>query len=277
MLFTYYHPHGRALWLPFGWNVVFVIINLLHIIYYMYNKYLADHLKPEEEELLNFVFDYTGISRLDFLSLVRAGTWEDYSAGTQLTSAGSPNPRVIIVYSGRAQVEINGEKVYVLDSGNFIGEMGLHVGLHISTPLTSSATVTAITPMKCLVWSRGALIDLLEKNSSLQRCMQSSITADLMRKLKANSKFKDSVDESNLHEKSHYEYANLLSYVLSKSEITAHDRNILKRYRSIHLINDAAHVKYVLQKDWTLEEFDQGHKGKKDAVIQSKTSHPLMS
>ena len=29
--------------------------------------------RPEEEELLNMVFDYTGISRVDFLKLVRAG------------------------------------------------------------------------------------------------------------------------------------------------------------------------------------------------------------
>ena len=36
------------------------------------------------------------------------------------------------------------QRVYILESGNFIGEMGLHVGLHIATSLTSSATVTAM-------------------------------------------------------------------------------------------------------------------------------------
>ena len=281
MLFTYYHPHGRVMWLPFGWNVIFVIINVLHIMYYYIEVFRANNLKPEEEELLETVFDYTGISRVDFLKLARAATWEEFPVGAQLTTAGVQNSRVLLISKGRAKVVISGEQVYVLEMGNFIGEMGLHVGLHISGPLASSATVTALTPIRCLVWKRGALIDLLEHNPSLQRCIQASITADLMRKLKANAHLKDQADSSpHLHQKSHFEYRNLLQYLVKKSEITAHDRNILKRYRTIHFLSEKEHEQILSDFGWTVEEYESGSKmilPDPSTHSSRSVSHPLLS
>lgn len=30
--FTYFHPHGKVLWLPFRWNALFIVINTAQII-----------------------------------------------------------------------------------------------------------------------------------------------------------------------------------------------------------------------------------------------------
>jgi CRP-like cAMP-binding protein len=101
------------------------------------------------------------------------------------------------------------QSVYSLARGNFIGEMGLHVGMHITAPLISSATVTVTQPMRCLVWNRKHLIDLLEQHPALQHSIQAAITADLVRKLKATDQ---SSSSSSLTEKALVEYNNLMKY-----------------------------------------------------------------
>jgi hypothetical protein len=103
MFFTYFHPHGRPLWLPFGWNMVFVIINLLHILHYLWEDYKANNLRDEEEELMNLVFDCTGISKVDFLKLVRSGKWEEYPLGHEIIHEGEQNSKIFLISRGQVR------------------------------------------------------------------------------------------------------------------------------------------------------------------------------
>lgn len=86
------------------------------------------------------------------------------------------------------------------------------------------------------------------------------------------------VSEQIAH-KSNLEYYNLLHYVLNKNNITAHEKNILKRYRTIHHIPDDVHTNYLREHGWKIHEFDHGFKDVPIIVekqhIHSKTSHPF--
>ena len=31
LAFTYFHPHGKVLWLPFRWNALFIVINTAQV------------------------------------------------------------------------------------------------------------------------------------------------------------------------------------------------------------------------------------------------------
>eukprot|EP00455_Lapot_gusevi_P047778 TRINITY_DN6511_c0_g2_i4.p1 TRINITY_DN6511_c0_g2~~TRINITY_DN6511_c0_g2_i4.p1 ORF type:complete len:440 (+),score=70.90 TRINITY_DN6511_c0_g2_i4:101-1420(+) len=299
LAFLYWHPHGRPLWLPFQWNVIFILTNLFRTLQILWERSLANLLTPDEEDLRDCIFDATGISNVDFLKLVKAGKWEDFPVGAVITQEKMQNSRVLLILRGKADVTVKGEHVYTLEHGNFIGEMGLHVGLHIATPLISSATVRALEPMKCMVWSRGSLMDLLEQNETLHHSMQAAITADLVRKLKlstaSNQKQLDySAPKHQLHEKTNIEYANILKYVLEKGVVSNHERNMINRFRSIHLIRDEVHNETLSQLGWHRVEFDIGHKlnpleleiiaKNPDAIhtiragrVPSKTYHPLAS
>ena len=87
--------------------------------------------------------------------------------------------------------------------------MGIHVGLRVHDAMKSSATVTAVTPMKLLSWPRGVLIDILERDESMARAVQAAISADLVRKLS-----KADVDAKRLHQKSEHLYSTLIESVL---------------------------------------------------------------
>jgi hypothetical protein len=252
----------------------------------------------------------------------------------------------------QALVTVHGEPLYHLGPGNYSGEMGLHVGMHISTPLTASATVTVTkskgtTPvpacsapppsynmitesgasftapppktdqsktenlpsssvtkgsgptdvLRCLVWSRAHLMQLLEENPTLQHSIQASITADLVRKLKVNSLagVNNNSDPHTILEKSLMEYRNLMRYILDKGVVLPRERNILARFRSIHLIDDQQHVNVLSSFQWHPLEYERGVKLGSDelkvaldrqargltpfqerpAKIVSKTEHPF--
>ena len=64
---------GRPLWLPFGWNCLFMLINSGHIYRILVEQREADHLPPQALELWNAVFKHQGVSAVDFAKLLQAG------------------------------------------------------------------------------------------------------------------------------------------------------------------------------------------------------------
>lgn len=152
---------------------------------------------------------------------------------------------------------IRGTKVYELHAGQFIGEMGIHVGLRLSNAMKASATVTALTETTCMSWPRGVLIDLLESNDAIARAVQSAISADIVRKLTSKDDSEILVGKS-LHWKCEKQYAMLLERVLEKQFITAHERNMLNRYRILHDIDQGTHVDVLKRLGWTAEGYADG-------------------
>lgn len=47
LVFTYFHPHGRVLWLPFKWNALFIAINSYRIGKVFWDRYMAEQLSEE--------------------------------------------------------------------------------------------------------------------------------------------------------------------------------------------------------------------------------------
>jgi len=182
MCFNFWHPHGKVQWLPFKWNATFVLINLAHILYLLNNEYRVRKLTKEEMILYEDVFSHTGLDKINFMRLLRVGKWEEHAKGELLTHEGRHSNLVRLIHSGSARVMVKHKSVYTLSHGQFIGEMGLHVGLHITSPVQSTASVVCETPVRSVVWSRGALIDLLESFPEIAGAVQAAISADLVRK-----------------------------------------------------------------------------------------------
>lgn len=76
LLFTYFHIHGRVLWLPFKWNALFIAINLYRIGKYAAHHYLAGKISPELQQIREDHF--YALDPPDFARLVRLGTMESF-------------------------------------------------------------------------------------------------------------------------------------------------------------------------------------------------------
>lgn len=284
MLYNRWHPHGSPLWLPFRWNLLFVFINLFHIGLILDRERRSNLISPVEKRLYDRVFLSTGLRRVDFMKLLKAGKWEPFSVGEKLTTEGRSNNNVYLIEHGHAQVIVNGLQVYELSSDQFVGEMGLSVGLRISKSLKSAASVVVTEDMEAFVWKRGSLIDLLEENHDLAAAFQASVSADLIRKAlgpsrSANSgqpaprapgdgggggnKSDSSASASaklnfDMASRNVNQYLVLLTSVVEDGKVSSHERNTLSRLRYLHYITDEEHEQFLAEHGWTTAQFKEG-------------------
>ena len=113
LVFTYFHPTGRPLWLPFGWNVVFMLINGTQIYRILHDSSEAKKLPPQALELWRRVFAVHGLSDVEFSKLLAAGTWTTFRKATTLQEEGQPSNSVFLIVHGGADVLMHGEKAHI--------------------------------------------------------------------------------------------------------------------------------------------------------------------
>ena len=108
MVFAYFHPVGHPLWLPFGWNLLFMGINASHIYRIKSEQWAAEALPAEALALWRGVFEQHGVSSVDFAKLLAAGTWATLRKGATLQQEGKPSNSVFLLVRGGADVAMGG-------------------------------------------------------------------------------------------------------------------------------------------------------------------------
>lgn len=83
----------------------------------------------------------------------------DFVVGRDLCREGSGGGEFFVILSGNAEVRRQGRHLRELGPGDFFGEIALLDG----GPRT--ATVTALSPMTCLVLSRGQFHNVIRQNA----------------------------------------------------------------------------------------------------------------
>jgi len=83
----------------------------------------------------------------------------DFDSGRDLCREGSSGGEFFVILSGTAEVRRQGRHLGELRAGDFFGEIALLDG----GPRT--ATVTAVSAMKCLVLSRGQFHNVIRQNA----------------------------------------------------------------------------------------------------------------
>mmetsp|Transcript_34295 Transcript_34295/g.50422 ORF Transcript_34295/g.50422 Transcript_34295/m.50422 type:complete len:437 (-) Transcript_34295:294-1604(-) len=273
ILFSYFHPYGRPLWLPLKWNCLFIAVNGYRIGKVYYDEYMAHNLS---EELLHIHSDHFHvIDIVDFAKLVKIGEIETFHEGDEVLNQGKSNRYLRLVLDGKLDVFRDGQRTYSLEEGNFISEVGLHAGIELTGPVESSATVLVEKQdpgkgdgkqahVRCIRWDRTELIRLLEKEKNLKRSFQAVLSWDVVSKLKAQrlslsaaSQSLDIVDKGNSQSDSRYR--GILRNVLSNPDKFDDYKEEINVYRLIHHVSDESHLKALKEFGWTLEEFERGH------------------
>lgn len=268
LAFTYFHPHGQVLWLPFKWNVLFIAINSYRLGLIMYQQYLTD-MMPEEMKRIRdehfFVVEPIGWSKL-----IRLGREETYQPGALIVQQGDMNRYIRLVLEGEVEVMRDGQVTYQLDEGHFVSESGLHAGIMLRGGVESCAAVVAKreskTPVRVLCWDRTELMDLLEKEKSIRSSLKAALSWDIIRKLKGQRLMlaNGQVDNPALwsvkrKDQGSERYAAILANMLSHPNPHEHIDELTK-YRAIHHIDDEQHRLALAKSGWTPEEFQVGRR-----------------
>eukprot|EP00520_Triparma_pacifica_P004338 CAMPEP_0118649366 /NCGR_PEP_ID=MMETSP0785-20121206/9665_1 /TAXON_ID=91992 /ORGANISM="Bolidomonas pacifica, Strain CCMP 1866" /LENGTH=283 /DNA_ID=CAMNT_0006541649 /DNA_START=520 /DNA_END=1368 /DNA_ORIENTATION=+ len=263
LFFTYYHPHGKVLWLPFRWNVAFLLINAGMSGKILKENYIAKNMNKEDVEIYeSFLSDF---DRVDFHKLRLIGTPQTLQPSDVLFQQGSQNEMVSFVIEGVFSCEVDGQVTYRLKPGNFIAEAGLHAGSMVKGPIKTSGTVRADTECKILSFNRKDLVELMESNKSLKKSMQSALSWDIVTKLKAQrhriqeggiSNTKKWTEKRNAQTDDRYK--SLLEAMIQGGEVTQQEKGVIEKYRVIHVVNDDVHSRILKELGWSKDDWERG-------------------
>ena len=102
----------------------------------------------DAEDVLGRVSLFAGVRPKDLRKLARDAHELSFAAGTTLTEDDGFGTTFFVVVEGNVEIAVGGQKVRSVGPGEFFGEVAL-----IDRD-TRSATATAVTDTRCLVFSR---------------------------------------------------------------------------------------------------------------------------
>ena len=161
---------AEPMWIPIGWNFVFVLLNLYHIAIIIYEKRPVD-MSPKHKELYQTMFK--NMTPVEFLKITKIADWVQFKSNELITQKGHSVPTLNLIYNGTVDVLVEDKKVAELKDGQFVGEMSF------LTEKPATATCLVKHDTECLVWKQEQFKDLLKRNPSLYFTIQSLLSAQV--------------------------------------------------------------------------------------------------
>ena len=161
----------EPMWIPIGWNFVFVGLNLYHIAIIIYEKRQIK-MDPKDKELYETLFK--DLSPVEYLKISKVAQWKKYKSGETIIKQEHLVPDLILIYNGTVDVVVDNKKVAELKDGQFVGEMSF------LTEKLATATCIVKHNTECLVWKQPEFKELLKRNPSLYYTIQSLLSNQLV-------------------------------------------------------------------------------------------------
>ena len=116
---------------------------------------------------------FEGLSQKELLEIARVTEDLQVPAGTVLCKEGALGREFFVIVEGTADVTRGGSPVATRGTGDFVGEIAL------LTEMRRTATVTATTPLRCLILMRGDFRRVLDENRAIERKVTTALAERL--------------------------------------------------------------------------------------------------
>jgi hypothetical protein len=176
-LIGYFYFRVDPLMTAIYWNLLFVALNGFWICRLVLERRPVQ-LTDEQEQLCRLVFHT--ISPREMLAMLKFAEWKNAEPGECFAPQGAPLDKLMVIYSGKARVEIDGRAVAEVLPGQFMGSIGFITG----DP--APAAFVAAEPTRYLCWHKSKLKDFLAKNAELCTALHMTLGADLSHRLEAS-------------------------------------------------------------------------------------------
>lgn len=173
-LLPYFYFQTAPLMTPIYWNVGFITLNIIWIVLLLLERRPV-RLNAEEERLCELVF--RTMTPREMMKILKLATWKTADTGECFIDRGSKLDQLMVIYSGRACVRVDGKAVAEVLPGQFIGSISY------VTEETAPADIVALEPTRYVSWPKATLKKFMEKNSELHTALQSTLSIDLARSL----------------------------------------------------------------------------------------------
>ena len=117
---------------------------------------------------------FEGLSKKELRELARATEDLKIEAGTVLCKEGSLGREFFVIVDGVAEVTKGGKRLATRQAGEFFGEIAL------ITTTKRTATVTAKTPIRCFILTRGDFRRVLDESPTVERKVMQALAERLL-------------------------------------------------------------------------------------------------
>jgi CRP-like cAMP-binding protein len=117
---------------------------------------------------------FEGLSKKELTELARATDDLSVGPGTVLCREGSLGREFFVLVDGSAEVTKGTKRIATRGPGDFVGEIAL------LTTTKRTATVTATTPLRCFVMTRGDFRRVLDENPGVERKVMQALAERLL-------------------------------------------------------------------------------------------------
>jgi CRP/FNR family cyclic AMP-dependent transcriptional regulator len=117
---------------------------------------------------------FEGLSKKELTELARATDDLSVGPGTVLCREGSLGREFFVLVDGSAEVTKGAKRIATRGPGDFVGEIAL------LTTTKRTATVTATTPLRCFVMTRGDFRRVLDENPGVERKVMQALAERLL-------------------------------------------------------------------------------------------------
>jgi CRP/FNR family cyclic AMP-dependent transcriptional regulator len=117
---------------------------------------------------------FEGLSKKELRKLAQATEDLKIEAGTVLCREGSLGREFFVIVDGVAEVTKGGKRLATRQAGEFFGEIAL------LTTTKRTATVTAKTPIRCFILTRGDFRRVLDESPTVERKVMQALAERLL-------------------------------------------------------------------------------------------------
>jgi CRP-like cAMP-binding protein len=117
---------------------------------------------------------FEGLSKKELKELASATDDLSVAAGTVLCREGRLGREFFVIVEGEAEVTKAGKRIATRGAGEFVGEIAL------LTTTKRTATVTAMTPLRCFILTRGDFRRVLDENPGVERKVMQALAERLL-------------------------------------------------------------------------------------------------
>ena len=175
-LIPYFYFRPEPLLAPIYWNLPFTALNIFWIVRLLLERRPVK-LSEEEQRLCELVF--RTMTPREMIKILKLASWRNAIAGECFVKRGKLLDRLIVIYSGKACVEVDGKNVTELQPGQFIGSISY------ITEETAPANIVSIEPTRYVSWPKSHLQDFMKKNPDLHTALKTTLAIDLTKWLQA--------------------------------------------------------------------------------------------
>ncbi len=175
-LIPYFYFQPVPLITAIYWNLAFTALNLFWIVR-LFLERRPVKLSAEEQRLCELVF--RTMTPREMIKILKLASWQSAVAGECFVKRGKLLDRLIVIYSGKACVEVDGKNVTELQPGQFIGSISY------ITEETAPANIVSLEPTRYVSWPKSKLQDFMKKNPDLHTALKTTLAIDLTRWLQA--------------------------------------------------------------------------------------------